>query len=169
MADEPISEQIAVKLKETLAAIVSDDGDTYWYTPGVVLRVDYFEDAPPNTAYDVVYLLRPADRQNEKVATRGTINRRGEWWVSAAAKDLRPTKEPYLQDEAVPFRETVKSRLLNDIHRAFSGAQPWTSWAGLNVYSVTVTDEDMGGSETEWELWCMVHARILVEWRERFV
>jgi len=167
-ASEPVAERIAVKLQETLAAIVSDAGVTYWYTPGVVIRCDYFEDAPPNSAYDVIYQLRPEDRTRRSVATGASYERSATWLLTLAAKDLRPTSDPYREDSSQPLPETVKARLLADAQTAF-GSQPWTAWAGLGVHSVVIAAETLVGGETAWEGWHVANAQIQVAWRERHV
>jgi hypothetical protein len=34
-------EQILAAIKTSLEGITGDSGTTYWYTPGIVIRVDY--------------------------------------------------------------------------------------------------------------------------------
>lgn len=74
---ESIHEQIAAALKSSLQGIVGDGGVTYWYTPGVVVRVPFFEETGPYGLLDSsisgpIYAIRPGEESHEEQVTQNT-------------------------------------------------------------------------------------------------
>lgn len=114
---ESVAEQIAAALKTTLAAITSDAGATYWYTPTSVLRVAFFPTnwvlAPDPGA--VVYVLSPGGEEvSEETTSQGCASEHE--FVLQVAKLLdAATENPYL--EGTPTRWTVVNRLVRDALR----------------------------------------------------
>jgi len=116
---ESIHEQIAVALKTGFAAIVGDQGATYWHTPNLVARVHHFEDAHLEKARgDVVYLLQAGDETHEEITTNERLMGRAEFFL-LVAKRYAPANENAgsLDGEG---RQTIVNQLVRDAIRALT-------------------------------------------------
>lgn len=113
---ESIHEQVAAALATSFAAILSDNGATYWYTPTTVKRVAFFpEDQALGREYETIYLLRPGDENVTEEGTSGMCRAEAEFFLVVAKQHNVPTENPWL--EAAPTRWTVANRLIRDALR----------------------------------------------------
>jgi hypothetical protein len=114
---ESVHEQIAAELQTKFAAILSDDGTAYWYTPDSVKRVAFFPDSTAlDTSQEVIYLLRPGDEQITEEETGGGCRGEAEFFLVVARQHQAPTENPWLEE--APTRWTVANRLVRDAIRA---------------------------------------------------
>jgi hypothetical protein len=115
MAESKV-EQITAAVKTSLDAIVGDSGVTYWYTPGIVIRVDYtesrvaFKDGYGNPVY-MVSDTGPDDPANDSAGFSETGRSFGVF-VLCAYQDDRGDRDPYT---AATLSGTIRNRMLKDV------------------------------------------------------
>jgi len=115
---ESIVEQILAKIKTELEAISGDSGTTYWYTPGKVARVDYFDSKMViKEGYgNPLYLVRDTgdEDENPEFATMGGMASDMDIYIMCAYKDDRGNKDPFTADT---LSGTIRNRMLRDIQK----------------------------------------------------
>lgn len=112
---ESIIEQAAQQLRTDLAAIVSDSGITYWYTPDKVWLVTFFEDRFLDTSRDHIIMIRPGDELHEE-QTSQRVRATQEFYILIAKRHTPSTELPETAD--TPTRWTVINRCVRDVMRA---------------------------------------------------
>ena len=109
-------EGIVAAIKTDLEAIVGDDGETYWYTPGKVNRVDYTESRVQfKTGYgNPIYMVSDTgdDRPSAGAAAFGETGRAFDVFVLCAYQDDRGERDPY---EATLASGTIRNRMIKDV------------------------------------------------------
>jgi hypothetical protein len=116
---ESIHEQIAAAIQTSLAAIVSDGGTTYWYTPGAVVRTLWFSDEEGDLNLlqeeigGAIYAIRPGDETHEE-GTTGQMRAEADIFILVAMPFTDP-ETPFAN--AVPSRWTVVNRMVRDVLR----------------------------------------------------
>lgn len=156
MAAESLAEQVAAKLKTSLAALTA--GADYWYTPDAVERISFFPDDAqlPDTLGDVVYLLHPGRENVAEEATGRTLVRH-EFAIVAAKQHRVATERAYLEE--APTRWQVMNRLARDITRCL------LSNVTLNGLAVNVdTDSIVIERDGYLQNWAFVTVRFTVSW-----
>lgn len=148
---EPRAEQIVAALTERFRGIVGDAGETFWYTPEHVQRVDDFAMpylTPPDLKAETVYLVRKGDCQ-PVLGTTGTNRKRLEVWVLLARRrDPRESAAPSKILGDLP--STVQERLLADLTKRVQQDINLQA-AGLNFVSlVEITRENRGFDIQGW-------------------
>ncbi len=115
---ESIAEQILAKIKTELEAITEDSGATYWYTPGKVVRVDYFDSKTViREGYgNPVYLIRDTgdEDENSDFATMGGMASDLGVFVMVAYQDDRGNHDPFT---AETLSGTIRNRMLRDVQK----------------------------------------------------
>ena len=119
---ESIVEQIQASFKTELEAIAGDGGTNYWYTPGVVVRVDSFNSRQHfKDGYgDYLYLVNDSgdDRPTIQPAGFGETARVLDVFVMVAAKDLRGDRDPFT---ATLKAGTIRNRMIKDVSKMLDG------------------------------------------------
>jgi len=137
---ESIHEQIVVALRSSLAAITSDGGTTYWYTPAAVVRTLWF--APDEAVLKPglggpIYAIRPGEETHEE-GTTGSSKGFMDLFVLVAT--------PYTDSDtphnpATVMRWTVVNRMVRDVLRKMLVDVQLVSAGGAveNVFANPVT------------------------------
>ena len=112
---------IAEAIRAKLAAIVSDGGATYWYTPSYALRVTSYERLLADTSLTHIYALRAGEELHGEqgtgsVSTGGSVRATAELNLLMLRKDESATTNPF--EEASPTREQIVDRMVRDVLRA---------------------------------------------------
>lgn len=115
MAESKV-EQILAAIKTQLEAISEDDGTTYWYTPGKVIRVDYTESRVQfKEGYgNPIYMVSDTgdDGPHPIVAAFGETGRRLGVFVLTAYQDSRGDRDAYT---ATTLSGTIRNRMVKDV------------------------------------------------------
>lgn len=115
---ESIAEQILAKIKTELEAITGDNGAAYWYTPGKVVRVDYFNSKTVfKDGYgNPIYLIRDTgdEDENSEYATMGGMASDLGVFVMVAYQDDRGERDPFT---ATTLSGTIRNRMLRDVQK----------------------------------------------------
>ena len=118
MGTESIVEQIIAKVKTELEAITGDSGTTYWYTPGKVIRVDYFDSKNHfRTGYgDYIYMIRDTVDEDENAASAAMSKMADAFdlYILLAARDTRGDKDPFT---ATTMAGTIRNRMIHDVRK----------------------------------------------------
>ena len=113
MAESKV-EQIVASIKTDLEAITGDDGATYWYTPGKVIRVDYLESRVSfKDGYgSPIYMVGDtgSDRPSATAAFGETGRALGIFVLAAAQHE--DDRDPYT---ATVVPGTIRNRLVKDV------------------------------------------------------
>ena len=115
---ESIVEQIIAQVKTDLEAITGDNGTTYWYTPGKVIRVDYFDSKNHfRTGYgDYIYMIRDTVDEDEapRAAAMGGMADLFDLYILLAARDTRGNEDPF---KATTAAGTIRNRMIHDVRK----------------------------------------------------
>ena len=107
-------EQIIASFKTDLEAITGDDGATYWYTPGKVIRVDYLESRVSFNAGhgNPVYMVGDTgpDRPSATAAFGETGRAIGVFVLTAIQHEGE--RDPYT---ATIVPGTIRNRMIKDV------------------------------------------------------
>jgi hypothetical protein len=119
---ESIVEQILAAIKTSLEAITGDDGTTYWYTPGTVVRTDYFDSRQMfRTGFgDYLYFIRDTGDENETVDPTAFGERADDLdvFIMLAAQDTRGDRDPFT---ATLLSGTIRNRMVKDVVKKLEG------------------------------------------------
>jgi hypothetical protein len=157
---EPVSEQVAAKIKTTLAAIVGDSGSTYWYTPSAVYRAPALVEGLLDRSLastPTIYVLIPDEKEPQYSAF-------GRLWTTASY-DLvclqsweLPTSDA-AEYQSSTLRETVQNRMEADVRKALF-TDP--TLGGLAI-TVDIPFVDQSAENTWFEGWAMTMLRVVVQ------
>lgn len=116
---ESIVEQIMASIKTDLEAITGDAGSTYWYTPGDVVRVDYFDSKTiikPGHGTPL-YLIRDTgdEDENDDFATMGGMASSFDVFIMLALADPRGNRDPFRVGGTLSG--TYRNRMLQDVQK----------------------------------------------------
>lgn len=155
MAD-PKGLQIVDKLMTRLGAIVGDNGATYWYSPGKVIRHPEFNgncvDASINGP---IYVVSPG-RKEKRPFTFGIVH--VDWPLDLSlCSRFNSGDNPF---QAPPIdRLEVQERMLQDVEKSLN---QYRTLDGLAIDTDFQTDEE--GGETWIEGWAVSFATVRVEY-----
>jgi hypothetical protein len=116
MATESKVEQILAAIKTSLEGIAGDDGVTYWYTPGKVIRVDYTESRVQfKDGYgSPIYMVSDTgdEARTPEAAGFGETGREFAVFVLCAYQDDRGDRDAYTADV---LSGTIRNRMIKDV------------------------------------------------------
>lgn len=159
---ESIHTQIAEALRVRLAAIVGDNGTTYWYTPERAVRVGQYDRLIADPSLGQVYAIRPGEETHREYSTGDAIS----GGVVAAEAELfvlmlRPTEA---SDDA-PFgadgvtKSLEQDRMVRDFLRAL-----WLD-VTLGGLALNVVDGSLiVDRDVDVEGWAAAEARLTVSY-----
>jgi hypothetical protein len=157
---ESLHHQIAEALKARFAAIVGDNGTTYWYSPDRVVRVQAWDRLIADPTVGCVYGLRAGEERHREEGTGapssgGQVGAEAEFWVLM----LRPTaavdESPFGEDASV--KATEQDRMVRDFLRALWLDVTLGGLASNVADGSLVIDRDV-----DVEGWAVVEARFTV-------
>jgi hypothetical protein len=109
-------EQILAAIKTSLEGITGDSGTTYWYTPGIVIRVDYTQSRVVfSEGYgNPIYMVSDTgdDVPSTIAAEFGETGRSFSVFVLCAYQDDRGDRDAYT---ANTLAGTIRNRMVKDI------------------------------------------------------
>ena len=125
-------ELIAECIRELLASIEEDGGETFWYTPDAVVRVTFFEDAWLDSSIGGGYLIfiRPGEERHAEESS-GEVRGDMEVMILIARKNTRASENPFT--EPTPTRWLEINRCVRDILKKLWG---WTD-PGVTCFADT--------------------------------
>ena len=149
--------QIAQALIDRFAAIVTDGGTTYWYTPARVVRVQAYDRLLADPTVGLVYAIRAGDERHREestgdATTGGRMEATAEFFVLL----LRPTEaadaDPFGADAGTKAIE--QDRMVRDFLRALFLDVTLGGLASNIAAGSLVVDRD-----TDVEGWAVAEAR----------
>jgi hypothetical protein len=157
---EALAEQIPEAVKVSLAAIVADNGTTYWKTPSKVVRFGALSGDVLNKDHETIYVLTP-DRIENRTHTGRVIDHELNIDVALISRLTLPAPEHPFND-AANTRWTLQNRMAQDVEKKLVAGD--LTLGGLS-YNVELVLWEMGGEETWIEGWAVVFGRLRVTYR----
>lgn len=161
-------EQIVDTIKGEIEAIVGDGGATYWRTYGAggnarTLRHAGLEQRLFDASLDTLCVVIPDDSTKRRETNR-THMAEARVDVAVAAR-FEDAEDPF--NPASPSRQTLQSRLAQDVERKLMADPALNAYAGLEVVDLKVASEDRSPEATWDPVWAMVILRLAVTYRYR--
>jgi hypothetical protein len=152
-------EQIADAVVAKLAAIVGDGGETYWFTPGAVVRAHVVASSMLNPAIDPLYVVTPDRKEEARRSSlgRGGIIRGRAFLTLTLLKRHAVASEAPLTAET-PTRWTLEERMQRDVRKAL---REDPHLGGVSSGIDLVESED-GNQDTELAGYAMTFLRLMV-------
>lgn len=168
MAESRYDQAVEV-IEGQIAGIVGDGGVTYWRTYGSAgngrtIRWAGLEDRLFDPSLDTLCVVIPDNSRKVRETSRTHL---AECYVhvAAAARLEEGEGDPFNPPD--PSRQTLQSRLAQDIERALMADPALNAFRGLEVTDLRVDSEDRGPEATWDESWAMVILRLAITYRYR--
>ena len=113
---ESIQEQVAAKMESLLAAIVGDDGTTFWYTP-MVIRTHSIDLGILEGGFKTIYAIAP-DEEESTEESSGRFEKVTRLVLMLAR---RHDSDDSHHGAKAPLRHTEQNRMIHDVDRALLG------------------------------------------------
>ena len=118
---ESIHWLISQALLTNLAAIVSDAGATYWYTPSNAVRVNSYERIMADASRSHILALRAGEEQHAEESTGsnvtgGHVKASPEFYLLIMRREETDTGDPF--DAPAVTRSRIVDRMVRDVLRA---------------------------------------------------
>jgi hypothetical protein len=113
---ESVHEQVAAAVQASLAAIVSDNGATYWYTPTVVRTLWFVEeDLLKASVGTPIYAIRPGDETHTEESAQRTDGLMDLYVL--VASPFTESETPFAPAASGVTRWTMVNRMVRDVLR----------------------------------------------------
>jgi len=149
--------RIAEALKARFAAIVGDNGTTYWYTPARVARVQAYDRLIADPSVGAVYAIRAGEERHTEEGTGGLVGAEAEFWTLLLRPTLSSDDNPFGTDESTKAIE--QDRMVRDFLRALFLDVTLGGLASNVVDGSLVIDRDV-----DVEGWACAEARYTVRY-----
>lgn len=161
-------EQVVATIKGQIAAVEGDGGATYWRTYGSAgngrtIRWAGLEDRLFDPSLDTLCVVIPDNSRKARETNRTHL---ATCYVHvAAAARFEGEGDPFSPPD--PSRQTLQSRLAQDVERVLMSDPTLEAFRGLEVTDLMVESEDRSPETTYDESWAMVILRLAITYRYR--
>lgn len=157
---ESVHHRIAEAIKARLAAIVGDNGATYWYSPDRVVRVQAWDRLIADPTVGMVYGIRAGEERHREESTGGPstggiVAAEAEFWVLMLRPSSAADDQPFGADEST--KATEQDRMVRDFLRAL-----WLD-VTLGGLASNISDGSLAiDRDVDVEGWAVAEARFVV-------